>query len=349
MSQAMVDSAVAAVAEGDSAGLDGVPTLASAWTVAVCTTFMALASGLGSVPFYFTDQLSQFWEGVAQSSAVGVMIAASYSLIQESEGLNNTWLVVGIMLGMVFIDKSQKFLAKYEDHMEFSGLKGLDAKKIVLFLGIMTLHAVGEGCGVGVSFAGPHGFPKGLLVTLAIGLHNIPEGLATATILASKKVSRREITAWTIATALPQPLLAVPSYAFVQFFSALYPFFAGFAAGCMIWISFAEIIPDALENVEATTLATAITTTTFSFKAMQYFLDAFLTGQSGGQSVDWALEGLRGMLFRSFPLIFLCGVGLVLYTVLKGCLASNRSKGMQVPRSWVSKTRLSPTSDVYSV
>ena len=248
----------------------------SAWTILVCTFFMALATGLGSVPFYFTDKLSRYWEGVAQSMAVGVMIAASYSLIQESEGLNNAWLVFGILSGMVFIDKSQKFLAKYEDHMEFSGLKGMDAKKIILFLGIMTLHAVGEGCGVGVSFAGPSGFPKGLLVTLAIGLHNIPEGLATATILASKSVRPREVTLWTILTALPQPLLAVPAYMFVQVFSALFPFFAGFAAGCMIWISFAEIIPDALENISPTTLATATTTTTFGYKAMQYLLDTLL-------------------------------------------------------------------------
>ena len=129
---------------------------------------------------------------------------------------------------------------------------------------------------MGVSFAGPSGFPKGLLVTLAIGLHNIPEGLATATILASKSVRPREVTLWTILTALPQPLLAVPAYMFVQVFSALFPFFAGFAAGCMIWISFAEIIPDALENISPTTLATATTTTTFGYKAMQYLLETLL-------------------------------------------------------------------------
>ena len=181
-------------------------------------------------------------------------------------------------LGMVFIDRSQKFLHKYEDKMEFSGLKGMDAKKIVLFLGIMTLHAVGEGCGVGVSYAGPHGFPKGLVITLAIALHNIPEGLAVATVLASKKVPRRELTLWTITTAMPQPLLAVPAYVFVQFFSALFPFFAGFAAGCMIWISFAEIVPDALENISPTTLATGCTATTCLFKAMQYTVDRIVMG-----------------------------------------------------------------------
>jgi hypothetical protein len=34
--------------------------------------------------------------------------------------------------------------------------------------------------GVGISFSGVSGFEQGLLVTVAIGLHNIPEGLAVA-------------------------------------------------------------------------------------------------------------------------------------------------------------------------
>ena len=110
-------------------------------------------------------------------------------------------------------------------------------------------------------------------------LHNIPEGLAVATVLASKGIKGGELTMWTIVTAIPQPLLAVPAYAFVQVFSSLFPFFAGFAAGCMIWISFAEIIPDALENVSPTTLATATTTSTFAFKALQYTFDAVMYGR----------------------------------------------------------------------
>lgn len=283
--------------------MDDTPELVSSWTVLGCTFLMALATGFGSVPFYFTAKLSKFSEGVAQSAAVGVMIAASYSLIHESEGLGNAWLVLGLLSGMVFIDKSQKFLDRHEEHLEFSGLRGLDAKKVVLFLGIMTLHAVGEGCGVGVSYAGLSGFPKGLLVTLAIGLHNIPEGLAVATVLASKGIKGGELTMWTIVTAIPQPLLAVPAYAFVQVFSSLFPFFAGFAAGCMIWISFAEIIPDALENVSPTTLATATTTSTFAFKALQYTFDAVMDDDFGLDLGVSASQGVRALLLLAGALL----------------------------------------------
>lgn len=83
-------------------------------------------------------------------------------------------------------------------------IKGADAAKVVLVIGIMTLHSFGEGSGVGVSFAGSKGFSQGLLVTLAIAVHNIPEGLAVSMVLASRGVSPQNAMLWSIITSLPQ-------------------------------------------------------------------------------------------------------------------------------------------------
>jgi len=103
-------------------------------------------------------------------------------------------------------------------------------------------------------------------------------------VLASKGVGVRELTAWTIITALPQALLAVPAFVFVRIFSQLFPFFAGFAAGCMIWISFAELVPDALESISPKELATTTTATTAAFKALQYAIDWALAETNEGAS-----------------------------------------------------------------
>jgi len=83
-------------------------------------------------------------------------------------------------------------------------IKGADATKVVLVIGIMTLHSFGEGSGVGVSFAGSKGFSQGLLVTLAIAVHNIPEGLAVSMVLASRGVSPQKAMLWSVFTSLPQ-------------------------------------------------------------------------------------------------------------------------------------------------
>lgn len=83
-------------------------------------------------------------------------------------------------------------------------IKGADAAKAVLVIGIMTLHSFGEGSGVGVSFAGSKGLSQGILITLAIAVHNIPEGLAVSMVLASRGVSPTKAMLWSVITSLPQ-------------------------------------------------------------------------------------------------------------------------------------------------
>lgn len=53
--------------------------------------------------------------------------------------------------------------------------------------------------------------------------------------------------------------MSVPSYMFVEAFTSLLPVALGFAAGCMVWIAFAELIPDALESADHGHVATAAT------------------------------------------------------------------------------------------
>jgi zinc transporter ZupT len=96
-----------------------------------------------------------------------------------------------------------QFLERYGE-VSVLDLKGADARKMILVIGIMTLHSFGEGSGVGVSFAGPRGLPQGLLVTLAIAVHNIPEGLAVSMVLASRGISAQSAMLWSIFTSLPQ-------------------------------------------------------------------------------------------------------------------------------------------------
>lgn len=96
-----------------------------------------------------------------------------------------------------------QFLEQYGE-MSMLDIKGADATKIILVVGIMTLHSFGEGSGVGVSFAGSKGLSQGILVTLAIAVHNIPEGLAVSMVLASRGVSPQNAMIWSVITSLPQ-------------------------------------------------------------------------------------------------------------------------------------------------
>ena len=223
--------------------------------VFLLTTIMAAMSGLGAIPFFFVGRLSPRIASLGNAVACGVMLAASFDMIHEGGPYGGFYVVCGVCAGAVFISVMQGWLHGAED-VKFEMLRGADARKTLLMVGIMAAHALGEGSGVGVSFSGAKGWAQGQLITLAIGVHNIPEGMAVATVLAARGVSPKKCAAWAILTSMPQPLVAVPAFVFVETFQALLPFAMGFAAGCMVWITLAELLPDALDHAAGGEMAT---------------------------------------------------------------------------------------------
>ena len=85
----------------------------SVWDVALNTLLMAVASGLGAAPFFFVSNVNRKWLGIANALASGVMLAASFGLVQEGlDGVRRSEhsllrLVAGMILGLVFIIVSE--------------------------------------------------------------------------------------------------------------------------------------------------------------------------------------------------------------------------------------------------
>ena len=100
---------------------------------------------------------------------------------------------------------------------------------------------------IGVAFA-TNNIQFGLIIAIAIAVHNIPEGMAISLPLKKDGVSTRNCALVSILSSIPQPIMAVPSSLLVQFFGSLLPIGLGFAGGAMIYLVVAELIPDALEE-----------------------------------------------------------------------------------------------------
>lgn len=83
--------------------LKGGSSKVSVSTVALFTLAMAAATGLGAVPFFFVE-LDPQWAGLCNGMAAGVMLAASFDLIQEGQEYGaGSWVVTGILAGGIFI------------------------------------------------------------------------------------------------------------------------------------------------------------------------------------------------------------------------------------------------------
>lgn len=117
-----------------------------------------------------------------------------------------------------------------------------DERRIALFVLAITLHNLPEGMAVGLSFMG--GDPQlGWGTMLAIGLQNIPEGMAVAALLASLGWSRARCAAAALATGLIEPLGAAFGVTIAGASAAILPWALGLAAGAMLFVVAAEIIP----------------------------------------------------------------------------------------------------------
>lgn len=241
----------------------------SVFTVFLYASITALATGLGALPFLFFSQISRKWLGYSNAVAAGLMLTASFTLIFE--GLNyGLWkTVLGVILGLIFILFSNKWLDGREN-LSISSLRGADAKKAILIVGVMTLHSFTEGVGVGVSFGGDEGL--GIFITAAIAIHNIPEGLAISLVLIPRGMRVWSTALYCIFSSLPQPLMAVPSYMFVEAFRPVLPVGLGFAGGAMIWMVFSEIVPEANEGNSSKKIGAIVTVSVIIMFIFQEYL-----------------------------------------------------------------------------
>ena len=226
----------------------------------------AIATGLGALPFLAVRNIAPRFLGLANAAAAGLMLAASFQLINEGLQYGLWRTLGGVLLGLAAIMLGHRLLERF-DHLNVGALESADAMKMILIVGVMTLHSFAEGIGVGVSYG--DGIAFGLFITLAIAVHNIPEGLAISLVLVPKGVPVWRAALWSVVSSLPQPLMAVPAFIFVQLFEPVLPLGLGLAAGAMIWMAQSELIPEALQNAPSEQAAATLTLAVAAMVAFQ--------------------------------------------------------------------------------
>jgi zinc transporter ZupT len=214
------------------------------------------------VPFAFGRARSRALLGPANAVAAGVWRGAPAGLLIEGAQRDVTGAAAGGLVGIAFVFVAGRMVARFEaPHL--GTLRGGDARKALLIVGVMTVHSVAEGVGVGASFGGGETF--GLVIALAIAVHNIPEGFAISLVLVPRGATVRSAAAWSVFSSIPQPLLAVPAYLFVEEVEGLLPAGLGVAAGAMARMAAVELLPDATRHSSPRAVAAA---TALAFAAM---------------------------------------------------------------------------------
>lgn len=242
-------------------------------TVIWYSVLTAIATGLGIIPLIFVKVIPTRLMSLASAFASGLLLAAAFQLIQTGTHDHAAITIPGIIVGLALITVSRKWLERRASP-EVGELAQAGMLKAVMIVGVMTIHSFSEGIAVGLSLG--KGLTFGALITLVIALHNIPEGLAIGLILVPQGVKTWKAALWSVVSSLPQPLMAIPAYLLVSVFEPFLPFGLGLAAGAMIWMIGAEVLPDACGKTSSRSIGVALTAGVVLMLAIQY---AFASGR----------------------------------------------------------------------
>jgi ZIP family zinc transporter len=217
---------------------------------AFASILAGLATGLGALPALFYKDVSRKTLNTMLGGAAGVMLAATaFSLIVPGiqygnklwPGLGVYVVAAGVMAGAVFLVLADRWLP-YEKYLE-EGETFDSLRKVWLFIAAIVMHNLPEGGAVGVSF-GSGDWHNGIAIAIAIGLQNIPEGLAVAMPLVALGYRRRQAVFIAFLTGLIEPIGGFLGVALVSVFLPLLPIGMAFAAGAMLFVISDDIIPE---------------------------------------------------------------------------------------------------------
>lgn len=212
--------------------------------VFLLATFTALATGFGALPVsWIGPERVRRYEPFLLGITAGVMTAASIGLLVDPvREANFVPLLVGLALGAGFLFLAQNRLEERapSDDPEV----GRHITRSVLVFAVLFVHSLPEGFALGSAWASSVA-GIGVFVFIAISLQNVPEGTATAIPMAQAGYSKTRQFWAAVGTSVPQPIGAVAAFVLVEEINALLPWSLGFAAGAMLALVAADLLPEA--------------------------------------------------------------------------------------------------------
>jgi len=210
----------------------------------------ALTTGLGGILLCLVGNVSDKTMGCSISLAAGLMGGCSTLMFVGSVSRADSsplWTALfSTLMGLLSVHLIALRLDSQEN-MTFLSLKGRNASRAIIILLSMCIHSIGEGISIAVT-SSADADRLGLYVLISLAIHNIPEGVAVTMMMINKGLSIPQASMCAVVSNLPQPLIALPAYVFLEYYKSYVPWGLGFSSGAMLYVVLHELIPEAQEK-----------------------------------------------------------------------------------------------------
>lgn len=220
-------------------------------TVLLYSSLAAVTAALGVLPLVRRAQPPKWWIGWANAIASGLMLGVAYALLDsglEREALQGGF---GSLLGVAFVYGTHRVTGTAE--LELNRMNDSRPEYGYQVILVNFLHAAHEGIAIGVAMA--VSLPFGILMALALAVHNIPEATILAAVVTNRGLRLPNAALLAVAANVNQVLLAIVSFAIVAALPAVLPWVLGFAVGALIYLVLVELLPESYREAGKTSIA----------------------------------------------------------------------------------------------
>lgn len=222
--------------------------------------FSALAgvcgTGLGGIIASLLGRRSEKMTGGLLAFAAGVMLSVvCFGLVPEANehvriGIVVCGLIIGIFVIMIInkiVDAAITARNKTKSMPKSQGNASMLRSGILMLIAI-GLHNIPEGVAIGAG--GSHNMELGILLSVMIALHNIPEGMAIAAPLVAGGLNRGKVIFMTAMSGAPTFIGGLLGVWLGNISAVATSISLSAAGGAMLYVVFSELIPQAYELSE---------------------------------------------------------------------------------------------------
>jgi len=213
-----------------------------------------LGTALGSAfVFFMKRDMPAMLQKVLLGFASGVMVAASvWSLIIPAIGMGEGAAAiiaptVGLLAGFAFLLLIDYITPHLHANGETEGPKSRLSRTAKLTLAV-TIHNFPEGMAVGVAIAGAlmadFNMAGALALSLGIAIQNVPEGAIISMPLRAEGNSRWKAFGIGSLSGIVEPVGGALVLLLATSIIGIMPFMLSFAAGAMLYVVVEELVPD---------------------------------------------------------------------------------------------------------
>ena len=228
---------------------------------ALCAASFAAVGALPCVFLAHSPSLTKYSNAAAGGAVLSIAVALAVDAAKDSESACAAGFVIGILTSVVLprllgvehpedATRAPRTRSKSKwSAAQAPGAAAAGHSTVAALAFALATHAAAEGVVLGAAYG--NSIRAGRAALVSILAHNVPEGLATATVLRGRGKAPLAAVFVAFAATAPQALTAPLAFLFSASLGTASFAFVGFAAEKMLWIALTELLPDALLACES--------------------------------------------------------------------------------------------------